>query len=75
MIKKSLTICLWVNSNMVVQYSICIWTVLILFDKREISRIQRITIYFFTFYIPPFDSEDAKVIRIGGHAKKGVASF
>ena len=65
----------WVNSNTVVQYSICIWTVLILFDKREISRIQRITIYFFTFYIPPFDSEDAKVIRIGGHAKKDVASF
>lgn len=27
------------------------------------------------FNIPPFDSEDAKVIRIGGYAKKGVASF
>ena len=28
-----------------------------------------------SFNYPPFDSEDAKVIRIGGHAKKGVASF
>ena len=27
------------------------------------------------FYIPPFDSEDAKVIHIGGYAKKCVASF
>ena len=27
------------------------------------------------FKFPPFDSEDAKVIRIGGYAKKGVASF
>lgn len=27
------------------------------------------------FNIPPFDSEDTKVIHIGGYAKKGVASF
>ena len=33
-----------------------------------------VNIYAF-FNIPPFDSEDAKVIRIGGYAKKGVASF
>ena len=28
-----------------------------------------------SFNYPPFDSEDAKVIRTGGYAKKGVASF
>jgi len=28
-----------------------------------------------TFDGPPFDSEDAKVIRIGGYAKKGAASL
>ena len=33
-----------------------------------------VNIYAF-FNIPPFDSEDAKVLSLGGYAKKGVASF
>ena len=38
--------------------------------------LWKVIIYIYAFFnIPPFDSEDAKVIRIGGYAKKGAASF
>ena len=38
--------------------------------------LGKVIIYIYAFFnIPPFDSEDAEVIRIGGYAKKGVASF